>query len=58
MADVNSGKEWSAMDVSGLRHGIERGYTAQQLAEFLCRDVDEVRAQARALALPLPDEKP
>jgi hypothetical protein len=44
MADINSGKEWSAMDLADLHSGLV-GYSLEELAHFLCRDVQEVQAK-------------
>ena len=39
------------MDVADLRNEIALGRTAREIASFLCRDVDEVREEARVLGL-------
>ena len=32
MADINSGKEWSAMDLADLHSGLVHGYSLEELA--------------------------
>src|SRR6478735_8069072 len=49
--NVNSGKPWSPVDLYDLREGLGRGTPLDQVAEFLCRDVSEVRAKASQLGL-------
>jgi hypothetical protein len=49
--NVNSGKPWSPVDVYDLRQGLERGTAIGAVADFLCRDVSEVRAKALQLGL-------
>lgn len=45
MANLNSGKPWSALDLADLRNGIDLGVPLVKIADFLCRDVDEVRTK-------------
>jgi hypothetical protein len=40
--DVNSGKEWSAMDLADLERDIRLGTPVAEIASFLCRDEVEV----------------
>lgn len=49
--NVNSGKPWSPVDLYDLRAGLERGTPIDEVADFLCRDVPEVRAKAAQLGL-------
>ena len=49
MADINSGKEWSAIDLADLHNGLVQGYSLEELAQFLCRDVQEVQAKMAEL---------
>ena len=49
MADINSDKDWSPMDLFDLQHSIESGRSLEEVAEFLCRDVQEVQAKMREL---------
>ncbi len=51
MMNVNSGKPWSPVDLYDLRQGLGRGTPIDQVADFLCRDVSEVRAKASQLGL-------
>jgi hypothetical protein len=48
--NTNSGKPWSAGDLEDLRYCLAAGEPAEQIADFLCRDVDEVRAKTAELA--------
>ena len=50
-ANLNSGKAWSPVDVSDLRHSLARGFSVEATADFLCRDAAEVAAKARELGL-------
>jgi len=47
--NVNSDKEWSALDLRDLQDGLRLGTPLEQLADFLCRDVDEVQAKIAEL---------
>jgi hypothetical protein len=48
--DVNSGKDWSELDLQDLRDGLRLRSPIAELAEFLCRDVAEVESQGRPFA--------
>ena len=41
--NVNSGKEWSEMDVADLRQFMRLDKSIEETADFLCRDVEKVR---------------
>ena len=43
--NINTGLPWSALDLQDLRYCLAAGEPAEDIAEFLCRDVDEVRAK-------------
>jgi hypothetical protein len=49
MSDVNSGKEWSPMDLADLQNSLAEGYSIEEVAQFLCRDVGEVQAKMAGL---------
>ena len=49
--NVNSGKPWSPVDLYDLRQGLGRGTSIDEVADFLCRDMSEVRAKASQLGL-------
>jgi hypothetical protein len=49
--NVNSGRPWLPVDVDDLRQCLGRGTPIDQVADFLCRDVAEVRAKALQLRL-------
>lgn len=49
MTNLNSGKPWSAMDLVDLQDGLRLGTPIAELADFLCRDLDEVRTKAAEL---------
>jgi hypothetical protein len=42
---INAGKPWSAMDMADLFDMHESGMPVAELAEYLCREVDEVQAK-------------
>jgi hypothetical protein len=47
--NINANKDWSEMDLADLANGLANGNAVEDIAEFLCRDVDEVRAKADKL---------
>jgi hypothetical protein len=49
--NVNSRKPWTPADVYDLRQALGRGTPIDQVADFLSRDVSEVRAKASQLGL-------
>ena len=44
-----SGKPWSVTDIVDLRKDLQLGTSIDQIASFLCRDVDEVQRKAAEL---------
>jgi len=58
MADINSGKEWSAMDLADLHSGLVHGYSLEELAQFLCWDVQEVQAKMGELGFADKEKRP
>jgi hypothetical protein len=52
MVDVNSGKEWSPMDLADLQNSLTQGSSIEEVAQFLCRDVGEVQRKMAELGLP------
>jgi hypothetical protein len=51
MSDISSGTPWSEQNIRDLRDAVQRGETAEAIATFLCRDVDEVLAKIAELEL-------
>jgi hypothetical protein len=51
MPNVNSGKEWSEMDLADLQQCVALGESVDKIADYLCRDRDEVAAKIAALQL-------
>ena len=49
--NANTGKPWSEMDLFDFGNSLGRGDTMEQVAEFLCRDVEELHAKLRQLGL-------
>ena len=49
--NAKTGKPWSQMDLFDFGNSLGRGDTMEQVAEFLCRDVNELRAKLRELGL-------
>jgi hypothetical protein len=49
MTDIKSGKAWSELDIRDLQDALRRGYAIEDIATFLCRDADEVRATVAEL---------
>jgi hypothetical protein len=48
--NLNTGKPWSDMDLANLANDLTLGTPLEAIAEFLCRDLDEVRDKLTALA--------
>jgi hypothetical protein len=51
MPNINSGIPWSAFDLDELEDLIERGRPIEDIADYLCRDVDEVEIEAKVRGL-------
>jgi hypothetical protein len=51
MTNISSGTPWTERDLRDLREAVRRGETAEEIATFLCRDVDEVLAKIAELEL-------
>jgi hypothetical protein len=55
--NINSGQPWSRMDMADLFDMNESGMPVAELAEYLCREVDEVQAKIdeveRQIAAPI-----
>jgi hypothetical protein len=45
MPDINSDKPWSEMDLRDLELELKAHRPVAEIAEFLCRDIDEVEAK-------------
>jgi hypothetical protein len=56
--NINTGKSWSALDLDDLRACLAAGEPAEAIADFLCRNVDEVGAQDRRACARLVVKKP
>jgi hypothetical protein len=50
LPSINSGQPWSDLDLADLREELHRRRSITEIAEFLCRDVDEVAAKAAELS--------
>jgi len=49
LPNINGGKEWSDMDLADLWQCLADGARAGDIADFLCRDVDEVKRKIAEL---------
>lgn len=49
MTKINSGKAWSELDIRDLQDALRRGYSIEDIATFLCRYADAVRAKVAEL---------
>jgi hypothetical protein len=49
MPNINSGKAWSEMELNDLRQCLTEGAPISDFANFLCRDVDEVKRKVAEL---------
>ncbi len=47
--NLYSGQPWSELDIEDLKASIERGDSIEEIADFLCRDVEEVSAKLAEL---------
>ncbi len=54
---LNSDEPWSETADRDLRQAITFGRDADEIADFLCRDVEEVCERARHLGLRLPGRR-
>jgi hypothetical protein len=48
--NIKTGEPWSEMDLTDLANCLTLGTPIEEIANFLCRDVDEVREKITALA--------
>ena len=48
--NINTGKSWSVPDLQDLRYCLAAAWSAEDIADFLCRNVEEVRAKTAELA--------
>jgi hypothetical protein len=46
---INSGQPWSELDLADLRGELRLGKPLAEIAEFLCRSIEEVEAKAAEL---------
>jgi len=56
--NVNSGQPWSEGDLWDLRNSLAHGGSIEEVADFLCRDTDEVSAKMAQLGLEERPKKP
>jgi hypothetical protein len=47
--NINSGQPWSEMDMADLFEMQESGVPVEKIADYLCREVDEVQAKIASL---------
>ena len=45
---INAGEPWSAMDLADLEEFLTSGVSVPEIAEYLCRTVDDVERQIAA----------
>jgi len=48
--NINTGKPWSELDLQDLRYCLAAGEPAEDIADFLCRNVEEVHAKTAEIA--------
>ncbi len=41
--NLNTGTAWSELDLADLRQSMKAGDSIERIADFLCRDIEEVR---------------
>jgi hypothetical protein len=49
--NANSGTPWSEEEIADLRNSVAHGRPVAELADFLCRDVEEVEVKMAELKL-------
>jgi hypothetical protein len=49
--DINVGMPWSEMELEDLDHGLRLGVSLEVIADFINRDVDDVRQKADELGI-------
>jgi hypothetical protein len=49
--NLNSGKPWSQTTLHDLRYWLNHGESVEQVAELLCRDVNEVGEKMAELGI-------
>jgi len=42
---ISAGEPWSGMDIADLEYLLGERWSIPEIAEFLCRDVDEIEAK-------------
>lgn len=47
--NINAGNPWSDVDMADLENCVARGDSVEEIADFLCRDVKEVKAKIATL---------
>jgi hypothetical protein len=47
--NLNTGTPWSEWALADLRYCMEHGQSIEEIADFLCRDIEEVRAKVTEL---------
>jgi hypothetical protein len=50
-SNINITTPWSAMELVDLEHGLRLGVSLEVIADFIKRDVDEVREKADELGI-------
>ena len=48
---ANAGQPWIGFDIEDLTEGVRKGDAIKEIARFLCRREDEVRAKMAELGL-------
>jgi hypothetical protein len=51
MCTPDEGRPWSATELGDLEHGLRLGVSLEVIADFIERDVDEVRLKADELGI-------
>jgi hypothetical protein len=51
LPNLNSGTPWSEMDLFDLANCLKLREPVDEIADFLCRDIDEVEAKIAELQL-------
>jgi hypothetical protein len=58
MMNTQHARPWPAIDVAELRYGLAFGSSVEEIADFLQRDVDDVRHQIEVEAYKVTPRSP
>jgi hypothetical protein len=48
---ISTGAEWTEMDLEDLKAAVQHARSVEEIAEFLCRSIDDVACKCAELGL-------